>query len=195
MVNDIKQLFEKYKSRESIILEAYKLSNHNLNDIKNVLKDFNINSNIINNVIDSFLIVSQGTKVHQNIKDLISDVSFIEENPSILQDLAKIYFYCDEIIFENNEIIIKKKIITKNNELEQPNIDTDQTIFIALQKIKYNKMDINAITKISELGNYSKYVRLYYLLMQAIEYQEKIKKLDDSECKMNLETLENLLQS
>ena len=114
MVNDIKQLCEKYKNSESIILEAYKLSNHNLSDMKNVLKDFNIDSNIINNVIDSFLIVSQGSKVHQNIKDLISDVSFIEENPSILQDLAKIYFYCDEISFENNEISIRKKIITKN---------------------------------------------------------------------------------
>lgn len=195
MVNDIQQLFEKYKSKESIILEAYKLSNHNLEDTKNVLKDFNIDSNIINNVIDSYLIVSQGSKVHQNIKDLICDVSFIEENPSILQDLAKIYFYCNEMIFENNEIIIKKKIITKNDESEQPNIDIDKTIYIALQKIKYNKMDINAITKISELGNYSKYVKLYSLLMKAIEYQEKIKKLDDNECKIDLEALENLLQS
>ncbi len=195
MVNDIQQLFEKYKSKESIILEAYKLSNHNLEDTKNVLKDFNIDSNIINNVIDSYLIVSQGSKVHQNIKDLICDVSFIEENPSILQDLAKIYFYSNEIIFENNEIIIKKKIITKNDESEQPNIDIDKTIYIALQKIKYNKMDINAITKISELGNYSKYVQLHSLLMKAIEYQEKIKKLDDNECKIDLEALENLLQS
>jgi hypothetical protein len=195
MVNDIKQLCEKYKNSESIILEAYKLSNHNLSDIKNVLKDFNIDSNIINNVIDSFLIVSQGSKVHQNIKDLISDVSFIEENPSILQDLAKIYFYCDEISFENNEISIRKKIITKNDEPEQPNIDIDKTIYIALQKIKYNKMDTNAINKISELGNYSKYIKLHSLLMKAIEYQEKIKKLDDNECKIDLETLENLLIS
>lgn len=195
MVNDIKQLCEKYKNSESIILEAYKLSNHNLSDMKNVLKDFNIDSNIINNVIDSFLIVSQGSKVHQNIKDLISDVSFIEENPSILQDLAKIYFYCDEISFENNEISIRKKIITKNDEPEQPNIDIDKTIYIALQKIKYNKMDTNAISKISELGNYSKYVQLHSLLMKAIEYQEKIKRLDDNECKINLEALENLLIS
>lgn len=195
MVNDIKQLCEKYKNSESIILEAYKLSNHNLSDMKNVLKDFNIDSNIINNVIDSFLIVSQGSKVHQNIKDLISDVSFIEENPSILQDLAKIYFYCDEISFENNEISIRKKIITKNDEPEQPNIDIDKTIYIALQKIKYNKMDTNAISKISELRNYSKYVQLHSLLMKAIEYQEKIKRLDDNECKINLEALESLLQS
>lgn len=195
MVNEIKQLCEKYKSRESIILEAYNLLNHNLSDMKNVLKDFNIDSNIINNVIDSFLIVSQGSKVHQNIKDLIIDVNFIEENPSIIQDLAKIYFYCDEISFENNEIIIKKKIITKNNEPEQPNIDIDKTIYIALQKIKYNKMDTNAISKISELGNYSKYIKLHSLLMKAIEYQEKIKILDDNECKINLEALENLLRS
>ena len=195
MVNDIQQLFEKYKSKESIILEAYKLSNNNLEDIKNVLKDFNIDSNIINNVIDSYLIVSQGSKVHQNIKDLINDISFIDENPSLLQDLAKIYFYCDEISFENNEISISKKIITKNDESEQPNIDIDKTIYIALQKIKYNKMDTNAINKISELGNYSKYIKLHSLLMKAIEYQEKIKKLDDNECKIDLETLENLLIS
>ncbi|MDN5063919.1 hypothetical protein [Aliarcobacter butzleri] len=195
MVNDIKQLCKKYKSSESIILEAYKLSNHNLSDMKNVLKDLNIDSNIINNVIDSFLIVSQGSKVHQNIKNLINDVSFIEENPLILQDLAKIYFYCDEITFENNEIIIKKKIITTNDEPEQPNIDIDKTIYIALQKIKYNRMDMNAITKISELGNYSKYIKLHSLLMKAIEYQEKIKKLDDNECEINLEALESLLQS
>lgn len=195
MVNDIKQLFEKYKSKESIILEAYKLSNNNLEDIKNVLKDFNIDSNIINNVIDSYLIVSQGSKVHQNIKDLINNISFIDENPSLLQDLAKIYFYCDDISFENNEISIRKKIITKNDESEQPNIDIDKTIYIALQKIKYNKMDTNAINKISELGNYSKYIKLHSLLMKAIEYQEKIKKLDDNECKMNLEKLESLLIS
>lgn len=195
MVNNIKQMFEKYKNSESIILEAYKLSNHNLSDMKNVLKDFNIDSNIINNVIDSFLIVSQGSKVHQNIKDLINDINFIDENPSLLQDLAKIYFYCDGITFENNEIIIRKEVITKNDEPEQPNIDIDKTIYIALQKIKYNKMDINAITKISELGNYSKYVKLHSLLMKAIEYQEKIKKLDDNECKMNLEQLESLLIS
>jgi hypothetical protein len=31
--------------------------------------------------------------------------------------------------------------------------------------------------------------------MKAIEYQEKIKKLDDNECKIDLETLENLLIS
>ncbi|MBD3724024.1 MAG: hypothetical protein IE925_16600 [Rhodobacterales bacterium] len=195
MVNDIKQLFEKYKSKESIILEAYKLSNNNLEDIKNVLKDFNIDSNIINNVIDSYLIVSQGSKVDKNIKNLINDISFIDENPSLLQDLAKIYFYCDEISFENNEISIRKKIITKNDEPEQPNIDIDKTIYIALQKIKYNKMDTYAINKISELGNYSKYVKLHSLLMKAIEYQEKIKKLDDNECKIDLETLENLLIS
>lgn len=195
MVNDIKQLFEKYKSKESIILEAYKLLNNNLEDIKNVLKDFNIDSNIINNVIDSYLIVSQGSRVDKNIKNLINDIRFIEENPSLLQDLAKIYFYCDEISFENNEITIRKKIITKNDEPEQPNIDIDKTIYIALQKIKYNKMDTNAINKISELGNYSKYIKLHSLLMKAIEYQEKIKKLDDNECKIDLETLENLLIS
>lgn len=194
MVNDIKQLFEKYKSKESIILEAYKLSNYNINELTNVLKDLNIDSNIINNVIDSYLIISQGSRVDKNIKDLISDVSFIDENPSLLQDLAKIYFYCDEISFENNEISIRKKIITKNDEPEQPNIDIEKTIYIALQKIKYNKMDTNAINKISELGNYSKYVKLHSL-MKAIEYQEKIKKLDDNECKMSLEALESLLIS
>lgn len=195
MVNDIKQLFEKYKNEESTILEAYKLSNNNLEYTKNVLKDLNIDSNIINNVIDSYLIVSQGSRVAKNIKDLINDINFIEENPSILQDLAKIYFYCDEISFENNEIIIRKKAITKNNEPEQPNIDIDKTIYIALQKIKYNKMNTNAINKISELRNYPKYSNLHFLLMKAIEFQEKIKKLDDNECKMNLEALEGLLMS
>ncbi len=193
MVNDIKQLFEKYKNKESIILESYKLSNKNFEDINNVLKNFNIDSNIINNVIDSYLIVSQGSRVDKKLKDLINDISFIDENPSLLQDLAKIYFYCHEISFVNNEIIIRKKIITKNEEQEQPNIDIDKTIYIALQKIKYNKMDTNAINKISELGSYQKYIKLHSLLMKAIEYQEKIKKLDDNECKIDLETLENML--
>lgn len=195
MVNEIKQLFEKYKNKESVILETYKLLNYNLNDMTNILKDFNMDVNFINNVIDSYIILSQGSKINKNIKDLITDISVIDENPSILQDLAKIYFYCDEIYFENNEIIIKKKVITKNDEIEQPNIDIEKTIYIALQKIKYNKMDTNAINKISELGNYPKYIKLHSLLMRAIEYQEKIKKLDDSECKINIEKLEELVIS
>lgn len=195
MVNDIKQLFKKYKSQESVILEAYKLSNYNLVETKNALKDFNIDLNLINNVIDAYIVLSQGSKVHENLKDLITDAAFVDENPSILQDLAKIYFYCDEIIFENNEIIIKKNIITKNDEPEQPDIDIEKAIHTALYKIKYDKMDTNAINKISELANYPKYIKLYSLLMRAVEYQEKIKKLDDNECKMSLETLENLLKT
>lgn len=199
MVDDINdQIISDYqngiiRSEVGLILTVGRMCMYDVNEIHQILKTIGFNIKTISNIVDSYMILSKGTKVDEQIKRLVEDNKFIDNNSNILLDLAKIYFYCDYITLENNQIIIKKDIALNEVENSDPNIDVNKAIQMTLQKIKYNKIDANSIAKLQELKEYPKYKKLNELLMKAIEYENRINALDDEACRMSLDELEDFL--
>lgn len=184
------------KTKESLILQLAKELSYHIDSLYEKVKEFNIDKNFINNVIDAYYILQKGSKTDSKLKELLDNSNFIDSNNSILFDLSKIYFYCDSICLIDNEIIINKSIINNvQQEESEPIINIEKTIYTALQKIKYNRMDNNSINKLGELSKYSSYKKLYKILMLAIENENKIKLLEDDECNLKLEKLEEYLNS
>lgn len=190
-INDFKDGL--IKSEERLIVTIGRINNFDVNEVHKVLETIGFNLNKICNIIDSYLILSKGTKIDIEIKKLIEDDEFIDNNHNVLTDLAKIYFYSDSIEFNDNEIIIKKEINCDEVEDDTPVINIDKAIQMTLQKIKYNKMDMTSISKLQELEQYPKYQKLHKLLIKAIEYENRIKTLNDESCKMNLNQLEQFI--
>ncbi|RLA84696.1 MAG: hypothetical protein DRG78_00630 [Epsilonproteobacteria bacterium] len=181
------------KSEVRLILTIGRMCMYDINEIYQILKVLGFNIKTISNIVDSYMILSKGTKIDEQIKRLIEDNEFIDNNSNILLDLAKIYFYCDYITLENNQIIIKKDIVADESESDTLNINVNKAIQMTLQKIKYNKIDATSISKLQELSEYPKYKKLNEILMKAIEYDNKIKALSDDACQMSLDELEDFL--
>ena len=181
------------KSEERLILTVGRIHEYDISGIYKNLENLGFNIHRISNVIDSYLILSKGSKVDIEIKQLIENDEFIDKNHTVITDLAKIYFYSDSIQLSNNEIVIKREINCNTAIDNSPEINIEKAIQMTLQKIKYNKMDITAISKLHELEEYPKYKKLHDLLIKAIEFGSRIKTLDDDSCKMNLAELEQFI--
>ena len=197
MVEAIKKIISQYqenriKTKERLILLLAKQVSLDIAQLDNEFKMLNLDLNFVNNIIDSYLIVSHGSKIDMALKKFLENDEIIDSNPNLLQDLAKIYFYCDSISIEDNNILIRKNICLRA-EPNAPKIDIDKAILTALNKIKYNKLTQLDIDKIRELEQYPEYFKLYTLLIKAIEYEIKIKNLTDDQCKITLNELEAFL--
>ena len=125
--------------------------------------------------------------VSDDVKYLIKNKEFVEENRDLIIDLAKILMVVDKIYLEDDEIIAKKEI------LKTPKIDIEMLIFKFLYRLKYNQLTPNDIQKIEYLKQFPKYKELYTLLNKSLLYKEKFKKLSDDELKLSLNELKEFL--
>jgi hypothetical protein len=185
---------KKIKTSTRLIIEISKIYNNDVEKVFNVLKPFGFSMNIIIQQIDSYLILLQGKKIDIELKKSLERSEILDENESLISDLAKMYFFCDSISLDDNGQVVIKKDISIKDEDDTLEIDVPKAIYMTLQKIKYNKIDDKAILKIQELGKSSKYSDLMNLLIKSVECSSKIKMLDNDQCKMSIDELKEFLK-
>jgi len=141
---------------------------------------------------DAYSLLLESSRVSQEIKDLISNQEFLDQNQNIIIDLARLLFLADSIEIYDNEIIVKKTV----SKIQEPNIPVNDIIYRYLIKIKYDKLLENDISKLNELQQYPSYSRLYKLLTLAIDQTMQIKQIeDDSDFKLSIDELEVFLKN
>ena len=157
--------------------------------------------------IDAYFLLQNSSKVHEEVKKLLRDTTFIDVNPKIIYELAKIFFYCDNITLNEHKFFIEKRIETTSNEtsksdnsiknIEQndgiPKIDKQKFIFKVLRKIKYNRLREKDIQQIGKLKNIHGYEDFYLLLEKAIEQSVLFTSKRDEELNLTEEELKEIL--
>ena len=147
--------------------------------------------------IDAYNLLLNSLKVDDTLKTLLKNVLFIDQNPSIILDLAKLFFQADTMTLIDDKIVIKKEVCLPHipHEENAPDINEVDLIRRLLQKIKYDRLNESDINKIIELGKYQKYKLLSSILMNAIDSQALIKTLGDQDMIMNMLDLEQFLET
>ena len=141
---------------------------------------------------DAYSLLLESSRVSQEIKDLINNQEFLDQNQNIIIDLARLLFLADSIEIYDNEIIVKKTV----SKIQEPNIPVNDIIYRYLIKIKYDKLLENDISKLNELQQYPSYSRLYKLLTLAIDQTVQIKQIEnDNDFKLSIDELEVFLKN
>jgi hypothetical protein len=139
---------------------------------------------------DAYNLILSSIRVSEEVKNLLKEGLFLEENQGLVLDLAKLLFLVDSIEIENDEIVARKKV----SRIKEPVIPIDNIIYRYLLKIKYDKLYDTDILKLNELQQYPSYATLYKLLNLAIDQKVKIKQvLNDANFKMSISSLEVFL--
>lgn len=140
---------------------------------------------------DSYELLMGSTRVTDEVKNLLKDKLFLEQNPEIVLNLARLLFLVDKIDIEKDEIVASRTVIT----IKEPDIPIDKVIYQYLLKIKHDTLSQNDISKLNELQQYPSYLRLYNLLKRAIDQKVKIQKINDLEnFKLSINELEVFLK-
>ena len=140
---------------------------------------------------DSYELLLSSSRVTDEVKKLLKEKLFLEQNPDIVLNLARLLFLVDGIAIEKDEIVARRTV----SIIKEPDIPIDKVINQYLLKIKYDTLSRNDIDKLNELQQYPSYLRLYTLLKKAIDQKVKIQKIDDLErLKLSIELLEVFLK-
>jgi len=140
---------------------------------------------------DSYELLMSSTRVTDEVKNLLKEKLFLEQNPEIVLNLARLLFLVDEINIEKDEIVARRRV----SIIKEPNIPVDKVIYQYLVKIKHDTLSQNDISKLNELQQYPSYLRLYTLLKKAIDQKVKIQKIDNLEnFKLSIGELEVFLK-
>lgn len=187
------------KNIEALLIELALLYSHNQQKIEEAIQEVSDEPYIVYaKVVEAHKLLNESSKIHENLKSLLNQTQFIDSNPKILLELAKLYFYADTIELIEDKIIASRKV-TVTNEIENqadqnaPEIDVEKIIFIVLQKIKYDRLQNKDLEKLHELNEFSMYKTLYMTLLEAINQKHRFKILPDDELKMTLPQLEAFL--
>lgn len=187
------------KNIETLLIELALLYSHNQQKIEEAIQDVsNEPYSVYSKVVEAHKLLNESSKIHENLKSLLNQTQFIDSNPKILLELAKLYFYADTIELIEDKIIASRRV-TVTNEIESyenqtaPVIDVEKVIFMVLQKIKYDRLQNKDLEKLHELNEFSTYKTLYITLIEAINQQHRFKILPDDELKMTLAQLQVFL--
>ncbi len=143
-------------------------------------------------VNDAYELLMSSFRVDEEVKSLLKEKAFLEQNPDIVLNLARLLFLVDSIVVKKNEIVARKSI----SRIEEPKIPVDNVIYQYLIKIKYDTLSSTDIEKLHELQQYPSYVALYNLLKTAIDQKVRVQKvIDDIDLKMSIIDLETFLQN
>lgn len=141
---------------------------------------------------DAYELLMSSFRVDEEVKNLLKEKAFLEQNPSIIINLARLLFLVDSIVIEDNEIVARKSV----SRIEEPKIPVDNVIYQYLVKIKYDTLSSTDISKLNELQQYPSYLTLYNLLNTAIDQRVKVQKIDNlMDLKMSLTDLETFLKN
>ena len=143
-------------------------------------------------VNDAYELLMSSFRVDEEVKNLLKEKVFLEQNPDIIINLARLLFLVDSIEIEDNKIVARKSV----SRIEEPKIPVDDVIYQYLVKLKYDTLSGADISKLSELKQFPSYLTLYKLLSTAIDQKVKVQKIDnDSDLKMSLVDLETFLKN
>jgi len=141
---------------------------------------------------DAYELLMSSFRVDEEVKSLLQEKAFLEQNPDIIINLARLLFLVDSIIIEKNEIVARKSVA----RITEPEIPVDDIIYKYLIKIKYDTLSKTDIERLNELKQYPSYVTLYNLLRQAIDQKVKVQKVtNDVDLKMSIIDLETFLSN
>lgn len=141
---------------------------------------------------DAYELLMSSFRVDTKVKELLKEKAFLEQNPDIILNLARLLFLVDSIIIEDNEIVARKSV----SLIEEPVIPVDDVIYQYLVKIKYDTLSNTDISKLSELQQFPSYLNLYTLLSEAINQKVKVQNITlDSDLKMSIVDLETFLKN
>ncbi len=154
-----------------------------------MVKDINIENE---KFYDSYELIMSSLRVSDDVKELLKQKLFLEQNPEIIYNLSRLLFLVDFIEIEENEIVARKKV----SRIKEPKIPVNEVIYKYLLKIKHNSLSDHDIKKLNELQQYPSYIKLYKLISLAIDLQVKVQKIiDDKNLKMTIEELEVFLNN
>ena len=200
IINDLKKYLDlDLISEQLFILKVSRHLNYNIDLVYKYIGDL-CTIEYIANITDSYLLLQNSSKIDEELSQLLDDEEFLNLNKTILVDLAKIYFYCDSLKFEDGRVVILKEVENNSDKTvnkpivnSDPKIDVNKAISMTLKKIKYSRLDNDSIEKIKQLSNYNSYQELHDLLLKAIEFENRIKQLDD-DCNMSIVELKEYLE-
>jgi len=139
---------------------------------------------------DAYALLFESFRVTQEVKDLLKEKAFLEQNENLVLELARLLFLADSVEIENDEIVVRKKV----SRIKEPVIPIDDIIYRYLIKIKYDKLSDTDISKLNELQQYPSYIQLHKLLSLAIDQRVKVKHVEhDTSLKMSINELEVFL--
>ena len=139
---------------------------------------------------DAYALLFESFRVSQEVKNLLMEKSFLEQNEGLILELARLLFLADSIEIENDEIVVRKKV----SRIEEPVIPIDDIIYRYLIKIKYDKLSDTDISKLNELQQYPSYILLHKFLSLAIDQRVRIENIEhDPSLKMSITELEAFL--
>ena len=154
-----------------------------------------VNTQFLNDeekVNDAYELLMSSFRVDEEIKSLLQKKAFLEQNPDIIINLARLLFLVDSITIEKNEIVARKSV----TRIIEPEIPIDTVIYKYLIKIKYDTLSSTDIEKLNELQQYPSYLTLYNLLKTAIDQKVKVQKItNDVDLKMSITGLETFLKN
>lgn len=179
---------------ETLIIEIGKIVAFNVHEIYEYIKDIpGIAFKNIENTIDGYILLSQGNKLSGELKNLLIQETFLDNNPTLISSLSKIYFHADLIVLEGSNIVIKKEILLPKIEKNIPNIKAEKVIPQVLKKLKYDRFLPKDLESIQQIGSFIEYRELYDLLIKAIDKQYLIRQLQDEDLLMDLLALKEYL--
>jgi len=142
------------------------------------------------NYEDAYALLFESFRVSQEVKNLLKEKAFLEQNEGLVLELARLLFLADSIEIDEDEIVVRKKV----SRIEEPIIPVDDIIYRYLIKIRYEKLSDSDISKLNELQKYPSYIQLHKLLSLAIDQRVKVENVEnDISLKMSINELEVFL--
>jgi len=135
----------------------------------------------------AYFMLIDSDRVSDEVKLVLKNKKFIENEKDLIIDLAKILVVADKIYFKEGSIIAEKKI------LKPLEIDENEFIYKFLLKLKYDRLTQKDLEKVESLKEYPQYQELYFLLKKCLNKKDYFKYKLDNELKLTKENLKMIL--
>jgi len=135
----------------------------------------------------AYFMLMDSERVSDDVKLIIKNKKFIENEKDLIIDLAKMLVVSDKIYFKDGNIIAEKKV------LKPLDINENEFIHKFLLKLKYNRLTQKDLEKIETLKEYPKYQELYLLLKECLDKRHYFSYKKDSELNLTKERLREIL--
>jgi len=135
----------------------------------------------------AYFMLMDSDRVSDEVKLVLKNKKFVENEKDLIIDLAKILIVADKIYLKDDSIVAEKKI------LKPLEINENEFIYKFLLKLKYNKLTQKDLEKIEALKEYPKYQELYFLLKNCLDKKHFFTYKSDNELKLTKEVLRDIL--
>ena len=135
----------------------------------------------------AYFMLMDSDRVSDEVKSVLKNKKFIENEKDLIIDLAKMLVVSDKIYFKDGNIIAEKKV------LKPLDINENEFIYKFLLKLKYNRLTQKDLEKVETLKEYPKYQELYLLLKECLDKRHYFSYKMDSELNLTKEKLREIL--